>query len=191
MNLPHLIALCGHPLSGKSTTQKILRNKYDYDSVDDGFALRKFAVESLGLSWDDVRTQEGKLRHTEIAGVDWENRKILGEFGNAIEATFGPQAIPFIATRNLRDDVNYCFGCVRRDQGRFYRSLGGVVVAIRNPLAPPSKYEFDKFDATLVDYWIENDGLARGLTSEQALLDLTDKIDQMLYWLGLREKHAA
>jgi hypothetical protein len=174
--LPRFIAICGHPTSGKSTLQKLMFKGYGIQPVDDGGPLRKMAMAYLGLSYDDCYTQEGKLQSTTILDRVWENREILGEIGNAFEEKFGGDVIPLMVINSLEPGGKYCFGSVRRKQGHYYKKHGGVVIGLRNPLAGPSKFEFDSFDETAVDYWIENDGLARGLSEADALLDLEQKL---------------
>lgn len=162
MILPHIIAICGNPTSGKSEVQRILATKGVYP-IDDGEPLRRFAVDSLGLLPADVRTQEGKLRATAILDRDWEHRKLLGEFGKKLEELFGPDIMPFMATRKLDPNVSYSFGCVRRKQGWFYKRLGGVVLGIERPGVKPSGNDFDEFDKTAVDHWIPNTGSLQDL----------------------------
>lgn len=158
LTYPKMIAICGNPKSGKSTAQDILREDLNYLPIDDGLVLREFAVEKLGLSWDDVLTQEGKKRHTEILGKSWENRKLLGEFGNVLEGMFGDHIMPFIATRNLYPNARYSFGSVRKNQGHFFREQGGIVIEIINPLAPPSGNAFDVYDRDCISATVINDG---------------------------------
>ena len=165
---PRLVALCGHPKSGKSEVQLTLNKVFGYQPVDDGFALRKFAVESLGLSWDDVQSQAGKARSTQILGLEWINREILGEFGNRLEVMFGEHIMPFMATRHLNPNQLYSFGSVRKTQGAFYKDLGGVVIGVRRPGVGPSGYAFDLFDESLVDHWIDNDGTLDDLRMKAA-----------------------
>ncbi|RWI35403.1 hypothetical protein [Mesorhizobium sp.] len=176
IKLPAYIGLCGNPKSGKSEAQKILHELYGYEPVDDGHVLREFAVNKLGLSWDDVQTQAGKARYTEILGKNWQNRDILGTLGKQLEDMFGEQIMPFIATRGLDPAKRYSFGSVRKTQGHFFKEAGGVVIQIMNPIAPPSPYAFDNFDYKAVDYTIHNDGLARHLPVEEARADLKAKI---------------
>src|SRR4051812_40419106 len=109
MRLPQLIALCGHPKSGKSLVQKILLERFDVQPVDDGRALRKFAVDNLGPTWDQVLTQEGKASHIELLGRRWQVREILGELGNRFEAMFGKDVMPFMACQNLVGRASYSF----------------------------------------------------------------------------------
>lgn len=180
INKPLVIALCGHPQSGKSEAQRILEWRYGAIPVDDGWPMRDFAIRHLGLSIEDVTTQEGKAKWVELAGKRVQVRWILGEFGNAIEAMFGPDAIPTISARSLEPGKLYCVGSMRRMQGRVWRAIGGLTVKIDNPIAKPSPYEFDWFDESLVDVVLENHALAWGHTKATALADLTTRLDVIM-----------
>ena len=158
IKLPRFIALCGNPKSGKSEVQKILDSLYGYEPIDDGHVLREFAVEKLGLTWDDVQTQDGKAAYTDILGKRWQNRDILGTLGKQLEDMFGEHIMPFIATRGLSPYRFYSFGSVRKTQGHFFRANGGVVLEVRRPGVGPSGYEFDKFDRSAVSGVVDNDG---------------------------------
>jgi hypothetical protein len=173
MKLPHIIAICGYPGAGKTEVQKILA-EVGVQFADDGFPMRDFAMRHLGLTHNDVYTQEGKTDVSEIAGAYWQNRKILGELGNKFEELFGPHIMPFMATRKLIEVASYSFGSVRRDQGAFYKNLGGVVIGVTRPGVGPSGNEFDEFDHAIVDYWIRNDG---------SLDDLRFKVEMFLQWV--------
>jgi hypothetical protein len=175
-DLPQLIALCGNPGSGKSEAQKFLNNAFGYQPVDDGEALRDFAISHFGLSIKDVYTQEGKDRYTEIANERWQNRNILGTLGKQLEEAFGEHIMPWMATRKLNPHKRYSFGSVRKTQGAFFKQLGGIVIEIQNPDAPASPYEFDRYDQTYVDATIINDGLHRGFERNFALLDFHTKL---------------
>ncbi|MER9176338.1 hypothetical protein NKH72_22420 [Mesorhizobium sp. M0955] len=184
VKLPRFVALCGNPKSGKSEVQKILDSLYGYEPVDDGHVLRQFAVEKLGLSWDDVQTQDGKAQFTEILGKNWQNRDILGTLGKQLEDMFGEHIMPFIATRQLPNAGRYSFGSVRKTQGHFFKDAGGVVIEIENPAAPPSPYAFDKFDGSVVDYVITNNALALGLPVEEARADLRAKVITVMNYIA-------
>jgi hypothetical protein len=159
---PRFVALCGNPKSGKSLAQEILQETFGYIPVDDGFPMREFAVNNLGLTWDDVRTQEGKARYTNILGRDWQHREILGILGNHFEDMFGADIMPLMAVNRCDPDKLYSFGSVRREQGKFYKDRGGIVIEIVNPDAKPSSYEFDRYNPDICDSRIYNDYLHIG-----------------------------
>lgn len=174
--LPPFIAFVGHPESGKSTAAEIVKEVYGGTIVDDGLPLRRFAVEELGLSWDDVLTQAGKRRHTSILDKDWEHRKILGEFGKALEDLFGDQIMAFMAASRHRPGSVSLIPSCRKNQGAYYRALGGMVIQIDNPLAGPSENDFDVWNKNEVDAVIINDALAEGMLPEVARHDLRMKL---------------
>lgn len=176
LKLPRFIAICGNPKSGKSEVQKILQEIYGYQPVDDGRVIRRFAIDWLGLTENDVYSQEGKARYVEILGKRWQIRDILGTYGKKLEEMFGKWIMPYLGTRNLPEGGLYSFGSCRRDQGLFYKSLGGVVFEVKNPLAGPSPYDFDQYDASIVDVTIENDGLSRFEDKVEARKDLEAKV---------------
>lgn len=180
MSFPHVIAVCGNPTAGKTEAQLILEQDFGVEIIDSGLVLREFAVHQLGLSWDDVLTQAGKLRKTTILGREWENREILGDFGKKLEEMFGPNILMWIALGKCKTDRSYSV-CVRRDQGLFIKSMGGVVIGINNPLAPVSRHDFDAFNADAVDFWIDNDGLAKGMSKSAARRDLATKLTSVLW----------
>lgn len=165
-NFPHLIGLCGHPKSGKSEVQNILAEEYGVIPVDDGYVLRKFCVEHLGMTWDDVQTQEGKANYTRILGKDWQNRDILGTLGQHLEDMFGEHIIPMIAVNACDLEGFYSFGSVRKTQGHFYNQRGGTVIEVIRPGALPSGFAFDKYDQSAVKRSILNEGSLEDLRAE-------------------------
>jgi hypothetical protein len=176
---PRIIGLVGNPKAGKSTAQKILE-KYVYWPIDDGAVLRRFCIENLGLTHDDVYTQEGKARCTEILGKTWQNRDLLGTLGQQLEDMLGEHIMPFIALKQLNPREKYSFGSVRKTQGHFIRQQGGIVIEIINPDAGPSPFAFDQYDRTAIDFSINNDALARGLSEQEALADLEGKLRRII-----------
>lgn len=87
-----------------------------------------------------------------------QHRDVLGRIGNALEQQFGENNLAWLATRHLDSTQRYSFGSVRLQQGIVYRAKGGVIIGVRRPGVGPSRYEFDRFDESLVDIWIDNDG---------------------------------
>jgi hypothetical protein len=191
MPLPRLIALCGHPKSGKSEAQIILQKTLGYQPVDDGEALRAFAINQLGLSITDVYTQEGKSRYTEILDKSWQNRDILGTLGKQLEDMFGEHIMPWMAMRKLDPTKRYSFGSVRKNQGIFFKRHGGIVMEIKNPDAKSSRYEFDKYNTSIIDIEILNDALNNGLPVEEAREDLQSKIITALNYLSHERQRVA
>ncbi|TAJ97133.1 MAG: hypothetical protein EPO41_03840 [Reyranella sp.] len=168
-----LIALCGAPGAGKTEVQAYLQKHYGVIPVDDGHPLRDFAVRHLGLTHSDVSTQDGKASLRAFpGGRHMFVREALGELGNRIEEVFGPDAIPEMAynwvirnaNRGWASNECYCFGSVRRQQGRFYKSKGAVVVEIKRPGHEPVN-EFDRYDASLADFTINNDSSIEALNA--------------------------
>lgn len=188
MKIPRLIALCGRPDAGKTTVQNILERKYGVQPIDDGMVLRWFCVQELGMSWDDVQTADGKNGFVEILGKRWQRRKILGELGNALERTFGAHILPWIATRELGPNESYSFGSVQRDQGAFFKSLGGVVIEVQNHCVMPSVHEFDQYDAALVDVRIDNNWREWGMTPEGKLIHLERMVAGALAHLACKNR---
>jgi hypothetical protein len=173
---PQIIALCGNPTSGKTEASLIINEVYGHEVADDGRPLRMIAIDYFGLTHDQVFTQEGKLEKVTINGREWIVREILGEIGNAFEEKFGGDIIPIMSHNARPKGSRSTFGSVRREQGRYWKEQGALVLEIVNPLAGPSPYEFDTYNPAYADHQIQNDGLARGLSKEEARLDLMNKL---------------
>lgn len=174
--LPRFIAICGNPKSGKTEVQNILQEVYGVTPVDDGRVIRRFAIDYLGLTEDDVYTQAGKAGFVDILGKNWQVRDILGSYGNQLEAMFGKHVMPMLGTRTLPEGGNYSFGSVRRDQGLFYQKAGGIVIWVKDATVGPSPYEFDSFDTSIVDFVLNNDSRSLGLSREVGLARLRDQV---------------
>lgn len=158
VNSRKFIALCGAPESGKSTVQKYLQTEFGVVPVDDGYPCREIAVRHFGLGWNDVNTQEGKLRTVELpGGRSMEVRRLLGSIGNKLEEIAGDTFIPESAIQRVRhvDASAFSFGSVRRDQGWVYKQHGGIVVEIVRP-GYGIKNPFDWYDPSAVDITIKN-----------------------------------
>lgn len=154
---PNLIALCGHPKSGKSTLAEELAAEFGYTILDDGVVLREIAVNQFGISPDDVLTQEGKAKLVDVAGTVMSIRQVLGKIGNGLENQFGPYIIPYLASLRMSPGKRYVMPSVRKTQGHYWKRLGAVVLEVRNPMAGPSGNDFDVFDDSVVDGYVRND----------------------------------
>jgi len=163
-----MVALCGRPTTGKSEVQRILHDKFGILPFDDGQILRRHCESLFNLSPIDTETQEGKAQHTVIQGVTWQNRKIIGEYGAALETLFGPQTVPEWAVRSAQRDLRsrfvsldvlpagYSFGSVRRDQGITYLNTGGIVLEVTRPGIEPSGNSFDEYNKAYVTHTYDN-----------------------------------
>ncbi len=180
MALPRLIALCGNPKSGKSTAQSLLANMFNYMPVDDGKPLREIAQKYLGLTYNQVYTQDGKLETVRLNGRDWTCREVLGEIGNAFEEKFGGDIIPIMSFNLMEPGQRYVLGSVRREQGLYWARKGAMVIEMINPDAAPSPYEFDRYSTEPVYCQIINDGLSRGLSALEATRDLREKLKAVI-----------
>jgi len=167
-NKPLFVALNGQPKSGKSTVQRILKKHFNIMPIDDGAVLRQHCQELFNLTKHDVESQEGKASYTEIQGVAWENRKILGEYGNLLEKTFGQFTVPEWAVRQAKADwenwensldrpLGYSFGSCRRGQGEYYQKEGGIVIEIVRSHVETSENIWDMYDQRWVTCSFTND----------------------------------
>lgn len=160
--LPKHIAICGFPGAGKTELQKILTGRFGVIPVDDGRPLRDAAISLFGLTEEQVTTPEGKNQFVEICGKHVQVRDLLGWIGELMESRFGEQFTPTQAMRCARDTYGhegpFSYGSVRKSQARSFCQAGGVVIGVRRPGVGPSPYAFDRFDESLVDIWIDNDG---------------------------------
>ena len=192
LQLPTFIALCGNPKSGKSTAAEILEENFGVLPVDDGLWIRKYVMENLGATSEQVYTQAGKASLAyykngdpvidDRTGEHMTWRLVLGRVGKQAEALFGKDFTPRVGVQNLwtGNGESYSIGSCRMSQGAFYKAQGGIVVEIHNPQAQPTGNDFDTYDEGLVDYIIINDGLARGLSPVEARMDLAHKLGAML-----------
>lgn len=186
MNLPHIIALCGWPKVGKSTVQKILADLYDVVPLDDGLPLREIAVQYLGLTHDQVTTQEGKAETIMINGTPWLVRDVLGQLGNALEEKFGGDVIPLMAVNRYGLDnpagpnrhQSVSFASVRRQQGWFWRRRGALVIEVRRP-GTEMGAEFNQYDTAAAHIVIENNG---------DLANLEGDVQYVVSWWNLNQR---
>lgn len=163
-----IIALCGHPQHGKSTVQSFLEQDFGVTPVDDGFLIRQEAMKRHGFTWEDVSTQEGKLRQVTLDGETVTIRKILGDIGKEHEDT-DPNHWPKMAVASCSvEDFPISLGSVRRNQNVYLRSIGALVIEIVNPRLAESPYDFDQYNRDAVHCTIINDGTLDDLRRKTA-----------------------
>ncbi len=175
-----LIALCGKPGSGKTTVAEILVSEYGYDIKDDGLPMRQMAMDYLGLTEDQVFTQAGKAEVVMIGQKIMTVREVLGEIGNAFEEKFGEDVIPMMSHSTMISGLKYVMGSVRRNQGRYWKSIGALVIEVVNPLVTDPGYEFDRYNTIFVDRVLLNDGQRMGLEREESLARLRRSVAQVI-----------
>lgn len=168
---PKIIGICGFPTHGKSTAQGFLTT-LGVEARDDGDILRRKVAKEFGLTWDDVTTQEGKLKV--VPGIDGEPttvRKLLGDYGKVLERSHGQNYIAEQAIEALRQDRAQTnstqaasFGSIRMNQPAAYKAAGGYVIEVLDPRKPTSPlHDFDEFDRDYVDFQVINDGTVEDL----------------------------
>ena len=165
MSIPRYVAICGAPGSGKSTVAKILTELYGAVSIDDGYILRKACAVLYSQPVNNFTTQEGKQLITNVCGQDYTNRELLGDLGTVLENFYGDQFMPEQALRQadcwtgvtMEKPPFFVFPSVRKNQGKSYLARGGMVLEIIRPGYEALK-EFDKYDTSLVDFYLTNDG---------------------------------
>jgi hypothetical protein len=163
---PKIIGIVGFPTHGKSTAQRFLE-LLGVEARDDGDILRMACMERFNLTWEDVSTQEGKLKI--VPGLDGQPttvRKLLGDYGKVLEARDGKNIIAELAVMKLLADRDAAgssqpasFGSVRKSQPSTYKAAGGLIIEILDPRKPVAPlYDFDEFDRDDVDVTVMNDG---------------------------------
>jgi hypothetical protein len=168
------VALCGWPKCGKSTIAAMLEDEFGAQIIDDGMILRKAVPVLFGIPEDEPFTQEGKDRVYNVCGREETVRQMLGELGNYLEARYSDEFMPIRAmqvAQKLYPAANfYVYPSVRKVQGRAYKRMGGIVVQIDNPNAPPSDNPFDRWDKSFVDITINNDPSEMSLDELRAFI---------------------
>lgn len=164
MRKPYLIGLCGQPGSGKSAIQEVLYKEFNIQPVDDGAIIRQHCSELFDADIEDLQTQEGKRGFMDVNGAEWQRRKVLGEYGYALEKTFGELTVPNYAIRKVLKNhsridgpVGYSFGSVRRGQGAAYINAGGIVIEVVRSGVLESENLWDGYEQDYVSYTFRND----------------------------------
>ena len=174
------IAICGAPGAGKSTVQKILYDEFSVHPVDDGRILRDIAIQSFGLTEEQVTSEQGKNSYIEFLNQKWQIRQILGEIGKSLENIFSEHIIPHLTIQKhcVNEKHNYSFGSVRRSQPQYFNKIGGIVIEVIRKGCTP-KYDFDEYTGK-IDFTIINNG---------TLEELKQQINNIFHKISTRGKH--
>lgn len=163
---PRFVALCGYPKAGKSTVAEFLAQRYGAHLVDDGMPLREACRAAYDLSWEDVYSQEGKVRTLEVCGKIYTHRQLLGDLGDMFKDRYGEFWIPEQAMRKVERSADdfpfYIFPGCRGKQGEFYQSHGGVVIEILRD-GCVAENDFDRYEQSLVQHTLLNYGTTEEL----------------------------
>jgi hypothetical protein len=159
----NLIGFVGQPGHGKSTAIRVAQRLFGAVAFDTGAPLRRGCMDRYGLSWNDVFTQEGKLRMVRRPerGDVVTVRQALGDFGKEIEATSPDKNIwTTIAVDDALQTLFplIVFDSVRMGQGEVIQRAGGFVIEIVDPRKPSSSHDFDQYDPRFVNCRVTNNG---------------------------------
>lgn len=182
--MTQFIALCGYPKVGKTQIQSLIGKLYDFTAIDDSRPLRDAAKILYGLSEWQVSTQEGKSSLIDIGNKKESVRKVLGDLGAYLEASdefhLPRRAVASCLATNPQG--RFVFASVRRNQPKFFKSLGNaLVIEITRPGCHPVGF-FDDYDRQSVDISIENvfDPHNPGPSSDQLEARIRAALDPVL-----------
>ena len=156
----HLIGLCGHAGSGKSTAAKLLQ-AHGYPVMHIADPIRRIAYTSMprirrvvdAYGWDTAKR------------INPEIRPALQSFGDALRAEFGDDLL-------IRDALIWqnagplVIGDIRTDsEAQSVRNHFGTIVEItREGTSPANGHHLERgIDRTLIDVTIANDGTLQDL----------------------------
>lgn len=166
--LPPFIAVCGDPHSGKTEVQHILQQDYGVIAIDSARIIRDTAKLLYGLTESDVSTQTGKAIMTKVGDRFYTVRELIGRVGCFLEAQHGEHAVIELTLRTLSDFHRRHLECggslsfsVRMRQAALLRDAGGVCLGVRSSRGIPSHLASDHYEVSLIDHWIEHDGIDR------------------------------
>lgn len=131
MKFPKLIAFTGRAGSGKDTASAALKDLYHNHNFAD--ALKYACMAKFGLSWEDVFTQEGKMRYNDVWGRT--NREILQQEGTEASKPFWGEDI-WIKTWELKYDpmkATVVTDCRFVPEAKKIKELGGIIIGVFRP----------------------------------------------------------
>ena len=132
-----LIGLCGRAQSGKDTLAKLLEQDSGWMHFAFADALKGVCMDYLGLSYDDVYTQEGKKKFNDFWGMT--NREILQRVGTeAMRDGFDKDVWVKIAELKARSLLEkgervILTDCRFPNEAEMICRLGGIVVEMERP----------------------------------------------------------
>lgn len=156
-----IIALGYRKESGKDTVANMLVEGYGYSKIGISYRLKKFFVESFGLTWDDVETPTGKMRYNN--DFQCTNREALQKIGHGFRKYFGDDIWLRFLSQRLRQGGKLVIPDLRyKNEFEFVKKLGGKCVRIDRKAAPRSLHITEN-QLVLVpddqwDYIIDNNG---------------------------------
>jgi len=169
----NLIGISAKAGSGKDTVAK---NKIDDGWIRYAFAdpLKKFCMEYLGLTYNDVYTEEGKSRFNSEWGMT--NREILQKTGtDALRDKFHEQIWIKIAFRKINELLNKHKGVIITDvrfdnEAELIINIGGKVIQIirenhNSVLSDKEKKHMSEqgIDSKYISHTIYNDSTVENL----------------------------
>ena len=187
-----LIGLTGKMQAGKDTVLDCIRSLKGHDycvkSISCAGSLKRLCHDLLGLSANDLFTQEGKAAYNPKWGMT--NREILQKVGtDAMRNNFHPDVWVIL----LKDDLSQMVEWLGNDQGENYiivvpdvrfdneaqtiKSLGGYIWEIKRPGYEGDGHASEKgVSPDLIDETINNDG---------SLEELKNKVEKLLQERGI------
>jgi len=172
-----LIGLIGKAGSGKDTFAKEL----GWESVAYADALKRFCIDYLGCTHDDIYTQEGKMRDNPEWGMT--NREILQRVGTeAMRCGFHKDVWVKILKRRVQKLLDegkkvVVTDCRFENECQMVEDLGGILIEITrdeeqgNLTASEKQHPSEQsIDRRFVTFTVENNG-----TIEEMMLDFAKK----------------
>lgn len=172
------IGFSGNMGSGKTLSATMLQRELDVrmiNSIRCSFAepVKKILIDYFNFTYDDLYTQEGKLRHNAFWGMT--NRNCLQKFGtDAIRNGFHPDAWVKLAELKTKKFNSLCiFDDVRFVNETNFIKSKGIVIKIENPRVKSTSNHASEQINDCYDELIINDGAKEDLRKK--VIAIADK----------------